>query len=322
MKLLVPLYIYPTRDGQLAREWQQMKEAQEAGVPVVAIANPGSGPGTEDDRSSYELGMQALCDSGVEVIGYVASGYGKRDENQVKDDIDRYKEWYGRWVSGIFLDESAHQADEISDGDGLMCARYKGYTQHVREKIGEAATVVMNTGMMLTEAALTEGVGGGVVWNVLENSRESMEKDFGKVQRRRPPPAGMTKKNTPGDKKKGKLFSWLAGGGKKSGGGGSGGGGGGAKEWKTVVGTPPGAPLHVKSRAAFMVHGATDLSYEELWHWVNQLKDGGWSHAYLTDKIFDPTSCNTALHNPWNAVPTYWSNLVKAVAAMGDSTGS
>lgn len=44
-----------------------MKEAQEAGIPVVAIANPGSGPGTDGDRSSYEMGMQALCDSGVEV---------------------------------------------------------------------------------------------------------------------------------------------------------------------------------------------------------------------------------------------------------------
>ena len=49
---------------------------------------------------------------------------------------------------------------------------------------------------------------------------------------------------------------------------------------------------------------------------MNQLQDGGWSHAYLTDKIFDPTSCNTALHNPWDAVPTYWSNLVKAVRAV------
>lgn len=44
-----------------------MKEAREAGVPVVAIANPGSGPGTEGDRSSYEKGMKALHDCGVEV---------------------------------------------------------------------------------------------------------------------------------------------------------------------------------------------------------------------------------------------------------------
>lgn len=44
-----------------------MKEAAEAGVSVVAIANPGSGPGTEGDRSSYEKGMEALRNGGVEV---------------------------------------------------------------------------------------------------------------------------------------------------------------------------------------------------------------------------------------------------------------
>lgn len=125
----------------------------------------------------------------------------------------------------------------------------------------------MNTGMMLTEPALTDGVGGGVIWNVLENSRESMEKEFGKAQlRRKASPAGGARQKSPpssaaGGKKQSKLFSLAAllGGGKKSR---RGGGAGGAKEWKTVVGTPPGAPLHVKGRAGFMVHGATSLSYE------------------------------------------------------------
>eukprot|EP00903_Cladosiphon_okamuranus_P011176 g10547.t1 len=329
MKLLVPLYVYPACDGQLAREWRQMKDAQYAGIPIVAIANPGSGPGTDGDRPSYEMGMQALCDSGVEVIGYVASGYGKRSENQVKEDIDRYKEWYGRWMSGIFLDETAHVADEISDGDGLMCARYRGYLRHVQKHMGEAATVVMNTGIMLTEPAMTDGVGGGVIWNVLENSRESMEKEFGRVQVRKASPGGggrggggKTAEKSPSGRKLYKLFSLGSVFGRRKGRRGGGGGRGGEKVWKTVVGTPPGAPLHVKGRAAFMVHGATSLSDEELRHWVNQLQDGGWSHAYLTDKVFDPTSCNTALHNPWNATPTYWSNLVKAVGELRESTRS
>lgn len=46
---------------------------------------------------------------------------------------------------------------------------------------------------------------------------------------------------------------------------------------------------------------------------MNQLHDGGWTHVYMTDKVFDPNSDDTALHNPWDAVPTYWDNLVKAV---------
>lgn len=117
--------------------------------------------------------------------------------------------------------------------------------------------VVMNTGMMLTEPALTEGVGGGVIWNILENNKEQMEKDFGKVQLRKAAPGTKQKKSPSagGGKKQWKFSLGGVLGGSKS-------RKGGAKEWKTVVGTPPGAPLHVKGKAAFMVHGATRLSYE------------------------------------------------------------
>lgn len=48
-----------------------MKDAGDAGVSVVAIANPGSGPGTEGDRGPYSKGMQALRDSGVEVRVFI-----------------------------------------------------------------------------------------------------------------------------------------------------------------------------------------------------------------------------------------------------------
>lgn len=130
----------------------------------------------------------------------------------------------------------------------------------------------MNTGMMLTEPALTEGVGGDVIWNVLENSRETMEKEFGRVQLRKASPrggggGGKPSKKSPSGKKQFKLFSLggVFGGSKGRSGSGGGGRGGGAKDWKTVVGTPPGAPIHVKGRAAFMVHGATKLSEEVSW---------------------------------------------------------
>lgn len=44
-----------------------MKDAEESGVPVIAVVNPGSGPGTDLDRPSYSIGMKALRESGVEV---------------------------------------------------------------------------------------------------------------------------------------------------------------------------------------------------------------------------------------------------------------
>lgn len=51
------------------------------------------------------------------------------------------QEWYGEWLSGIFLDEAACVFDDASDGDGGMCTRYRGYHQRIRELMGESATV-------------------------------------------------------------------------------------------------------------------------------------------------------------------------------------
>lgn len=135
--------------------------------------------------------------------------------------------------------------------------------------------VVMNTGMMLTESALTNAVGGGVVWNVLENSLEKLVETYGKVAlpNKSTAAAAAGNKKSKGkkekkQKKKNKTSWWKrlfrgAGGGKSGGGGDGGGdGAGAASRWKTVEGTPPGAPAHVKGKAAFMVHGTKGLSYE------------------------------------------------------------
>lgn len=51
------------------------------------------------------------------------------------------QEWYGRWLSGVFLDETSHAADDLDRGDRAMCAKYKEYRQHVQRQMGEGATV-------------------------------------------------------------------------------------------------------------------------------------------------------------------------------------
>lgn len=50
-----------------------------------------------------------------------------------------------------------------------------------------------------------------------------------------------------------------------------------------------------------------------------RLRDGGWTHVYMTDLFFDPESSDPALHNPWNKLPSYWNDLVKAVQAVRNS---
>lgn len=52
-----------------------------------------------------------------------------------------WQDWYGDYLSGIFLDESAHVPDDISEGDKVMCKRYKGYREHVKHHFGGAALV-------------------------------------------------------------------------------------------------------------------------------------------------------------------------------------
>lgn len=107
----------------------------------------------------------------------------------------------------------------------------------------------MNTGSMITEKSLTDALGRDVVWNVLENSRSSLERDFGKVATTFTP---ITKKAPPSTKKK-KTWKMMLG---------CGGDSSAVEGPKVVEGTPPAAPPHVQARAGFMVHGAARLSYE------------------------------------------------------------
>ncbi|CAM9503500.1 unnamed protein product, partial [Choristocarpus tenellus] len=128
---------------------------------------------------------------GGQVIAYVASGYGKVEnvpEHKVTSDIDRYKEWYGEWVSGVFLDEVTCSGDD-EPGDGVMSARYDRYYRHAKAVIGPRATVILNTGVMDTCPSLE--VGNDSVINYVENSQAFMLKAHGSHNCPPPPPNGM-----------------------------------------------------------------------------------------------------------------------------------
>lgn len=71
----------------------------------------------------------------------MASNYGKVDDEKVIGQIDLYKEWYGEWLQGMFLDETAHVADGAGEGDRVMCAKYHKYYTHIKKQFGSDATV-------------------------------------------------------------------------------------------------------------------------------------------------------------------------------------
>ena len=99
---IVPAYFYPSAGSA----WDDLNTAA-ARIPVTAIMNPGSGPGTFQDNS-YVNAVDDLRAAGGKVIAYVYTQYGNRSAAAVKSDIDKYVNWYN--IDGIFFDEFSNSS--------------------------------------------------------------------------------------------------------------------------------------------------------------------------------------------------------------------
>ena len=97
---IVPAYFYPSGGG-LSSDWADLNTAASR-IPVTAIMNPGSGPGTIQN-SDYVTAVDNFRSAGGKVIAYVSTSYGSRSSAIVKSDIDKYVNWYN--IDGIFFDE-------------------------------------------------------------------------------------------------------------------------------------------------------------------------------------------------------------------------
>ena len=138
MGIVVPAYFYP---GSL---WDRMNWA--AGrVPVVAILNPDSGPGTSQDPQ-YVSAVNSLRAAGGKVIGYVSTSYTARSTNSVRTDIDRYFSFYA--MDGIFLDELTN------DSNTNHLNYYAAMYQYINSK-GTNLLVAGNPGINTLEPYLT-----------------------------------------------------------------------------------------------------------------------------------------------------------------------
>src|SRR5258705_11687091 len=95
--LLVPAYFYPVPNGA----WETLNRTAPR-VPLIAILNPNSGPGTNADNN-YRQAISSLHSAGGRVIAYVYTGYAARLLSDVKQAVDRYLAFYT--VDGFFIDE-------------------------------------------------------------------------------------------------------------------------------------------------------------------------------------------------------------------------
>ena len=130
--ILVPAYFDPTATTQ----WTWLNQAAER-VPLVAIMNPNSGPGSKP-LGSYLQAIANLRRSGGQVIGYVHASYARRPMVDVRAEVDRYISFYA--PDGFFIDEMTN--DNLSTN----VAYFEDLYRYIKSK-GTNYFVVGNPGI-------------------------------------------------------------------------------------------------------------------------------------------------------------------------------
>jgi hypothetical protein len=141
LRLLVPAYFYPAGEG--LKQWDRLIDSASV-APVVAIANPDSGPGKVADANFVEV-IDRARKAGVRVIGYVSTRHGQRPLPEVTADVGRWVRFYPR-IQGIFFDEQASGANQVD--------YYAALYEHARKEL-PGALVVTNPGTLCAEGYLS-----------------------------------------------------------------------------------------------------------------------------------------------------------------------
>ncbi len=137
LRLLVPAYFYP--GGPSLEHWNRLIDVAHR-VPIVAVVNPSSGPGTEANPD-YAAVIRRAEEAGVVVAGYVNTQYGQRPLPEIEEDVDRWSRFYPD-LGGIFFDAQASGAEEAD--------AYAGLHAMVADKIDQAL-VITNPGTVCVE---------------------------------------------------------------------------------------------------------------------------------------------------------------------------
>jgi spherulation-specific family 4 protein len=95
--LVVPMYGWDAGWSDVINAKHENK-----GTEIIVVINPASGPGGSKDSHWADV-VDDLQDAGIKVVGYVATSYAGKSTGEVKDEIDRYYDWYD--LDGIFFDE-------------------------------------------------------------------------------------------------------------------------------------------------------------------------------------------------------------------------
>ena len=105
----MPLYTDPSDSSWTAIVTAKLAHPR---VRVVAIVNPNSGPGAARS-AAYTAGIGKLIAGGIQVIGYVATGYASHSAASMESEIDTWRTFYPA-IGGIFFDEQSNQAADVA----------------------------------------------------------------------------------------------------------------------------------------------------------------------------------------------------------------
>ncbi len=144
LQLLIPAYFYP--NGLGLRSWEGLIDAASK-VKIVVIANPSSGPG-DQRNTEYFLILNAASEKGIQVIGYVSTGYAKYSLSNVKQQIDHWFEFYPQ-IKGFFFDQQSTEARDVPF--------YLELRDHARLKIKDAL-IINNPGGICDELYFAQAV--------------------------------------------------------------------------------------------------------------------------------------------------------------------
>jgi Spherulation-specific family 4 len=155
LRILIPLYIYPTHYQPETYAWQHLILAQPH-VPITAVINPNSGPDNGSPNQDYSQGLADLRAAHITLLGYVSTRYGERNIAEVKREVDLYNQYYE--VNGIFLDEAASSSTQLE--------YYQELYTYIRAKPA-LSQVILNQGTQPDEGYLSKFAADTVV--IFEN---------------------------------------------------------------------------------------------------------------------------------------------------------
>ena len=170
--VIAATYTYP--DGKNLF-WDDILALGKDKIPYVLI-NPDNGAGKKIEMN-YVTQIKKNKEAGIKNIAYISTNYQKRNIEKVKDEVDRYLEFYGRDnINGFFFDEIA--------SDTLKQVNYmKEIFDYVKGK-SKSNLVIANPGAPITDTIspyadifVTSEVSANVYINKFEKPKSDFEKN-------------------------------------------------------------------------------------------------------------------------------------------------